>query len=99
MVKKELVREVRERVKKRVEKETWVKKEVIEAAVDEVFKVIVERVKEGDEVYIRGFGRFFPKKRKARFGYDLKRSKKIPIPERVVFAFRPSKKIHVIKEE
>jgi nucleoid DNA-binding protein len=100
MTKKQLLKELRERTAKRVKKESWVKQEVIETAFEELLKLIVEKVKAGEEVKIRGFGRFYLVERNPRPKVFPRTGERIGvIGRRKEFVFKPSKKIKFLKEE
>ncbi|WP_457567895.1 HU family DNA-binding protein [Desulfurobacterium sp.] len=96
MVKEELIKEVTERVRKRTRER--VKKEVIAAAVDETFSVIVEKVLAGNKVRIRNFGTFQLKKAGARLARNPKTGDEVQIPPREKFYFTPSRKIRFLEE-
>lgn len=61
-------------------------KEVIEASME----TIMEFLSNGESLFLRGFGTFFPKKRKAKIARDIKKNTTIEIPARVVPQFKPS---------
>ena len=52
-----------------------------------------KKSKVGDPVKLEGFGRFQPKERPKRWARNLKSGEKIPISERRVVTFHPSKKL------
>ncbi|WP_185954315.1 HU family DNA-binding protein [Balnearium lithotrophicum] len=94
------MKELRERAGKRVKKESWVRREVVEAVFEELLKLIVEKVKAGEEIKIKEFGKFYAVERKPRDMVDPKTGKRIgTIGRRKVFVFKPSKKIKVLEEE
>jgi nucleoid DNA-binding protein len=98
MTKKQLLKELRERTAKRVKKESWVKQEVIETAFEELLKLIVEKVKAGEEVKIKGFGRFYSVERNPKPMVNPRTGERIGvIGKRRVFVFKPSKKIKVLE--
>jgi len=99
MTKKELVRELRERVAERLPKPGWAKQEVIEACVEELLSLVKEKVLSGEEVKIREFGKFYLRNTKPRSGYDVSTGKRVRIPARKRFYFEPSKKIKFIGGE
>lgn len=55
---------------------------------------IVETLKNGEKVSLKGFGTFSVKACPARMGYDMSRGKSVPIPaqNRVSFKFSPAVK-------
>ncbi len=86
MTKSELVESVAGRLK--------ITKKLSAKAVDEVFTVILETLREGDEnvkVQVIPFGSFTKRFRKAREGRDPRTGEKIKIRERVVPVFTPGK--------
>ncbi len=68
------------------------KKEVYEI-VSEVFKIIEETLKSGEKVQITGFGTFLVKHRKAKKGRNPKTGEEVPVPDRYVIVFKPSRKL------
>lgn len=86
MTKSELVEAVAGRLK--------ITKKLAAKAVDEVFKVILETLRDGEEdvkVQVIPFGSFTKRFRKAREGRDPRTGDKINIRERVVPVFTPGK--------
>ncbi|MFP5040416.1 HU family DNA-binding protein [Parasediminibacterium sp. JCM 36343] len=45
----------------------------------------------GESVFLRGFGTFYPRKRAAKVGRDIKRNVAVVIPEQYLPDFRPAK--------
>lgn len=64
-------------------------KRVAEATVEAVFDEITNALKEGQEVTIRNFGRFYSKQRDAREGRNPKTGEAIHIEEKTVIKFVP----------
>ena len=63
------------------------------AKVLDAFKAaVIEQVKAGEDVRLRGFGKFYMKHMKARKGRNPKTGKEIQIPARNYLRFKPSKK-------
>jgi len=60
-----------------------------QSIVTEIFGVIGEALRSGDEVTIRNFGRFYPKTRNARMGRNPKTGESVSIPEKTVYKFVP----------
>lgn len=52
---------------------------------------VKEACKSGEGVYIRGFGTFAPKTRKARLGRNISKREAVSIPSRVEPTFKPCK--------
>jgi DNA-binding protein HU-beta len=63
------------------------------AAVDAVFEIIAERMRENQEVRLVGFGAFMVSKRKAGKGRDPRSGNEIDIPEGKSVRFRAGKSL------
>lgn len=61
--------------------------------VNTIFEEIRSALEAGEAVKLEGFGRFQPKERPKRWARNLKSGEKIPISERRVVTFHPSKKL------
>src|SRR5215207_9905461 len=61
--------------------------------VNAIFEEMRVALEAGDPVKLEGFGRFQPKERPKRWARNLKSGEKIPISERRVVTFHPSKKL------
>jgi len=68
------------------------KKEVYEI-VSEIFRIIGETLQNGEKVQISGFGTFVVKIRKGKVGRNPRTGEEVPVPDRKVIVFRPSKKL------
>ena len=62
-----------------------------EDVMESFTELVMERLKEGKEVTITGFGTFSVIKRKKRFGVNPATGKKMEIPARKVPKFKPGK--------
>jgi DNA-binding protein HU-beta len=71
-------------------------KKEVNHIVDEFLKKIVERVKNGDEVVIVGFGTFKQKKFSEREGTNPQTKEKIKIPASITLGFKASDKLKEI---
>ncbi|MBQ7259452.1 MAG: integration host factor subunit beta [Paludibacteraceae bacterium] len=60
---------------------------VVESYMDNVKKSLVE----GENVYLRGFGTFQIKVRKAKIARNIYASKSVPVPSHRVATFKPCK--------
>ena len=96
MNKQDLVRAVAEKLKRRGKK---VYLETVEMTVDALFDTIAETVIKGDEVEVRGFGRFYLKKTGKRVARNPKTGEEIEIPPRKKFTFKASRKIRFPEEK
>ena len=56
-----------------------------------MFKEIKFTLSKGENIYIRGFGSFIPKKRAAKIGRNIKRNTAVQIPAHFIPAFKPAK--------
>jgi integration host factor subunit alpha len=61
--------------------------------VNAIFEEMRAALEAGEPVKLEGFGRFQPKARPKRWARNLKSGEKIPISERRVVTFHPSKKL------
>ena len=61
--------------------------------IDTLVSVMVERLKENDQLNVSGFGVFEVKMRKERVSVNPKTGLRMLIPPKLVPAFRPSAKI------
>lgn len=77
----------------RISKETGIPKVDVLLSIEHMLKVIKESLKEGENVYLRGFGSFILKKRAAKIGRDIQKNVALKIPEHYIPAFKPSKKL------
>ncbi|HIF84544.1 MAG TPA: integration host factor subunit beta [Flavobacteriaceae bacterium] len=66
------------------------KNEVL-ATVETLMEEIKESLKNGENVYLRGFGSFIVKKRAEKTGRNISKNITIRIPEHHVPAFKPAK--------
>ena len=85
MTKAELVEEV-----SRVSDLTKKHSEVI---VDTVFESIIEALKRGEKIELRGFGSFRLRKREPRKGRNPKTGDKVDVPPKRVPYFKPGKEL------
>ncbi len=81
----ELINKVAERAE--------LKKKDAEAAVNAVFDIIAEALKDGDKVQVIGFGTFETRERSARSGRNPQTGETISIPASVVPAFKPGNRL------
>lgn len=61
------------------------------ACVEGFMAVIKESLKEGEPVYLRGFGSFIIKKRAAKAARDILKNTTITVPEHDIPSFKPAK--------
>ncbi len=70
---------------------TGVPKVDVLVTLEAFFKEVKSSVKNGENVYVRGFGSFIAKKRAQKIGRIIKRNEAIVIPEHYIPAFKPAK--------
>jgi DNA-binding protein HU-beta len=70
---------------------TGVPKNDVLISIEAFFKEIKDSLREGENVYVRGFGSFIVKKRAAKIGRNIKKGEAIQIPEHFIPAFKPAK--------
>jgi integration host factor subunit alpha len=61
--------------------------------VNAIFEEMRAALEAGESVKLEGFGRFQPKERPKRWARNLRSGEKIPVSERRVVTFHPSKKL------
>jgi DNA-binding protein HU-beta len=60
-----------------------------ERYLKELIAEMTKALKNGDEIVVRGFGRFTPTKREARIAYDPRTRDKIQVKPKIVVKFKP----------
>jgi DNA-binding protein HU-beta len=70
---------------------TGIPKNDVLVVVESFFREVKESLKQGENVYVRGFGSFIVKKRRQKIGRIIKRNEAIVIPEHFIPAFKPAK--------
>ena len=70
---------------------TGVPKTDVLITLEAFFKEVKNSVKNGENVYVRGFGSFIAKKRAKKIGRIITRGESIVIPEHYIPAFKPAK--------
>ena len=61
------------------------------ACVEAFMAVVKDSLKEGEPVYLRGFGSFIIKKRAAKAARDILKNTTITVPEHNIPSFKPAK--------
>ncbi len=64
-----------------------------ESVVEEIFGSVVNALRSGDKVEIRGFGSFRTRERQARVGRNPKTGTPVDVPARRIPHFKPSKEL------
>jgi integration host factor subunit beta len=85
MTKAELVEEVSEK--------TGLPKKQAEVVVNTVFESIVETLKTGEKIELRGFGSFRIRQRDSRTGRNPKTGDKVEVPAKRIPYFKPGKEL------
>ena len=71
--------------------QTGIEKADVSATVESFFKVVKEKMADGENIYVRGFGSFVNKKRAKKVGRNISKNTAITIAEHYVPSFKPSK--------
>ncbi|UZR95567.1 HU family DNA-binding protein [Chondrinema litorale] len=71
--------------------QTGMDKGDVTAAIEAFFKVVKNKMADGDNIYVRGFGSFVNKRRAAKIGRNISRNTAMEIKEHYVPSFKPSK--------
>ena len=61
--------------------------------VNTVFKSVVDSLKSGNKVEIRGFGSFRTRRRRGRTARNPKSGEKVEVPPKMIPFFKPSKEL------
>lgn len=75
----------------KISEKTGIAKVDVLVSLESFFKEIKSTLKEGENVYVRGFGSFIIKKRAKKIGRNIKKGVAIEIPEHYVPVFKPAK--------
>ncbi len=75
---------------------TGIVRKDVALAVDAFLESVIDSLKEGKHIEIRGFGTFKLKERKSRIGRNPKTDEKVEVPARIVPTFKFSR---AFKEE
>ena len=82
MTKADLVKKIAER--------TGVERAAVLVTVEELMNSIKSGMANGENVYLRGFGSFISKTRKAKIARNISQSTSIRVPEHQIAAFKPA---------
>lgn len=75
----------------KISDKTGIAKVDVLVSIEALFKEIRDSLKQGENVYVRGFGSFITKKRAKKIGRNIKKNIAIEIPEHYIPAFKPAK--------
>ncbi|GIV29843.1 MAG: integration host factor subunit beta [Bacteroidia bacterium] len=78
---------------KEISTKTKMREEDVQMIMEEFMKVITRGLAKGANVYLRGFGTFYLKKRAQKIGRDIKANKSVVIPEHYIPAYKPPKQL------
>lgn len=74
-----------------ISEKTGVPKVDVLVTLESFFKEVKDSLKEGENVYVRGFGSFITKKRAKKIGRNIKKNISLEIPAHYIPAFKPAK--------
>ena len=74
-----------------VASETGVEKNAVQNVIETFMAVVKNTMKNGENVYLRGFGSFIIKKRAQKTGRNISKNITITSPEHNIPAFKPAK--------
>lgn len=74
----------------KISDKTGISKVDVLVTLESFFKEVKETLKNGENVYVRGFGSFILKKRRQKLGRIISRNETIVIPEHHIPAFKPA---------
>lgn len=75
----------------KISEKTGIQKIDVLVTLESFFKEVKDSLKDGENVYVRGFGSFIVKERAEKIGRNIKKNTAIVIPAHHVPAFKPSK--------
>jgi DNA-binding protein HU-beta len=74
-----------------IAEDTGIEKVDVQQVVEAFFTVVKDTIKNGENIYVRGFGSFIVKKRARKIARNISRNTSIEIPEHFIPHFKPSK--------
>jgi DNA-binding protein HU-beta len=75
----------------RIAEKTGIPKVDVLVTLESFFREVKESLKDGENIYVRGFGSFIVKKRAQKIGRNIKKNEAILIPEHYIPSFKPAK--------
>ncbi|MGB0886034.1 MAG: HU family DNA-binding protein [Chitinophagales bacterium] len=75
----------------KISEKTGIQKIDVLVTLESFFKEVKDSLKDGENVYVRGFGSFIVKERAEKIGRNIKKNTAIIIPAHKVPAFKPAK--------
>lgn len=70
---------------------TGIDKSDVQSVVEALFTVVKDKMAEGENIYVRGFGSFVNKKRARKVGRNISKNTAMVIDEHYIPSFKPSK--------
>lgn len=70
---------------------TGIDKSDVQSVVEAFFTVVKDKMAEGENIYVRGFGSFVNKRRARKVGRNISRNTAMVIDEHYIPSFKPSK--------
>jgi DNA-binding protein HU-beta len=70
---------------------TGMDKADVQTAIEAFFTVVKDKMADGENIYVRGFGSFINKRRAAKVGRNISKNTAIVIEEHFIPSFKPSK--------
>lgn len=74
-----------------IARSTGLEKNAVLATVEKFMEVVKDSMADGNNVYLRGFGSFVVKTRKAKTARNISKNTSIKIPAHTVPTFKPSR--------
>ncbi len=74
-----------------ISRSTGIEKNTVLQTIEKFMDVMKDTMADGNNVYLRGFGSFIIKTRKAKTARNISKNTTILIPEHKIPAFKPSK--------
>lgn len=75
----------------KIKKQTGIEKEDVLVTIESFLEVVKNSMKDGHNIYLRGFGTFYNKKKAKKVGRNISKNTAIIINEHFVPSFKPSK--------
>lgn len=80
---------------KQIHRKEGIEPQVIKAVLEDFMDIVKDSVADGQNVYLRGFGTFGKKHRKAKVARNISEKQTIIIPEHDIPYFKPGKDFKV----
>jgi DNA-binding protein HU-beta len=74
-----------------IAQKTGIEKADVSQTIEAFFKTVKDSLSEGEALYVRGFGSFTVKTRRAKTGRNISKNTAVLIPEQIVPTFKPAK--------